>query len=36
VDILGYFTDNISFDLDEKKREGMHKFLGYVEMLARG
>lgn len=36
VDILGYFTDNISFDLDEKKREGMHKFLGYVESLAYG
>lgn len=33
VDIGNYFTENISFEFDEKKRKGMQKFLELAEKL---
>ena len=33
VDILGYFDKNISFQLDDKKRAGMNKFLELAKKL---
>lgn len=33
VDIPGYFTDNISFPLDDEKRKGMKKFLELAQKL---
>ena len=33
VDIAGYFSQNISFELDNKKREGMKKFLQLARKL---
>jgi chorismate dehydratase len=33
VDIAGYFTENISFELDNEKRAGMKKFLELAQKL---
>jgi len=33
VNIFNYFNDNISFNLDEKKKEGMKKFLDLAKKL---
>ncbi len=33
VDIASYFTDNISFELDDAKQKGMQKFLQLVQKL---
>jgi chorismate dehydratase len=36
VDIYDYFTRNINYVLDDRKRDGMHRFLHLAEQLDRG